>query len=1166
MLRDSSQFFYQSNAVSIVQATAFASTRYLIASVISGTKVRLAGQIYTHKADYNGTLGWSNTLKWREWAFTGGQMFLSDAQDAAPELFVYLKLSSASYGTTGTMAFSPNNYDFDGYLIPNNWPVYNRTDYESDEKYQEAEQSAKAIDLRRNIAHIDIKKLEDFCSVADNNATFLQQDDGNSFYISIGRLYVKDGVRIFEAWDTAHPGGTLGTNYSEETGDDSMFSIYESGGKYILPSMPFWQLAIKDQLMLFGQAIKNIVTSADSFLSFVKRGSDGKYTQGDNTLVTAAAVDKNFVARYRDDDNDDHLLTLGQVHVVGKKWDTPESDVQEEEQVPSSKPAEDLAIFDHLDRDRHGAGVYRDQQGFLHLETDYLAVHNKLTAKEVEIQEVNYVGGSIVLTPADGFKPERVVPVNLVDGLWVDAPSTTPVPDISTSGISGVTTSSPSEGGAEAPAPPDAYKLMWRAVNADGVEIKNMWKVGDQALAQTFNVNTDSSQSHGSFYADGISSAFWWRVVLDVNDQLVTESTPITDSVDNQTESVSVAYHYIIVSNKASDPMHVAGTDIPHAGDAVVMLGHQQQPDENEADAKQRQSAIVLLAATSVPSIREYTGINTLNQLTDDNCAVQIQPDANKFTGTVTIENVEWNDDNLPPQIQTLINQYNNLYAQLSALQGISFNYVRNSAFLGDFLSPQVEGDRVVSGDTDMATEHLVHWNIAGADGTGVLPDTELTEDGSIRYWWAILVNGTLSQRLDMVPSKGVAFSMSFLADSSADGNVLTMTLGDLTHEFSLTKGQQLCTLENFTLSENGSVLSFSGSARITRIMLNPGTKVQEWGFNVLDNTDTTAYYSNLHYLMDAMRNGKTTISGGLILSSLINLGMWTKGSDGNDIFTPYSGMNGQINYFDGTPTPNETPAFWAGGALESSDGSIGNAVTTLRFYSRHPHAIPSDFDRANMVNAVIAMDGTAVFNKAIVRGDIYADNGYFKGNITGATGTFSGRIEANEGYFKGDITGARGTFSGAVNIANGMIQFHENGDGSLAGGKIRWDGNGGGLMIDGTIQVTEGFKYSPVLYGKESMGAMISAPMAIWVDDSDGVLTLPSIIAAHHGLQVIVVNASENKNAKLTIAVPATENHRIRWREGGELQEETSMTILAGSSVTFIFASTDWYFVARSY
>ncbi|MFC0228074.1 host specificity protein J [Serratia aquatilis] len=53
---------------------------------------------------------------------------------------------------------------------------------------------------------------------------------------------------------------------------------------------------------------------------------------------------------------------------------------------------------------------------------------------------------------------------------------------------------------------------------------------------------------------------------------------------------------------------------------------------------------------------------------------------------------------------------------------------------------------------------------------------------------------------------------------------------------------------------------------------------------------------------------------------------------------------------------------------------------------------------------AINSQTGNAQFNQVSVRGNVYADSGYFKG-----------AIYADSGYFRGDITGSNGTFSGTV-------------------------------------------------------------------------------------------------------------------------------------------------------
>lgn len=89
--------------------------------------------------------------------------------------------------------------------------------------------------------------------------------------------------------------------------------------------------------------------------------------------------------------------------------------------------------------------------------------------------------------------------------------------------------------------------------------------------------------------------------------------------------------------------------------------------------------------------------------------------------------------------------------------------------------------------------------------------------------------------------------------------------------------------------------------------------------------------------------------------------------------------------------------------------------------------------------------------------GNVTAKKGSFKGDITGATGTFSGQLNVNNnfivdstgsvtaksGSFKGDITGSSGTFGGQLNVNNKFIvdsSGNVNMNGSITlGGNITW-------------------------------------------------------------------------------------------------------------------------------
>lgn len=54
--------------------------------------------------------------------------------------------------------------------------------------------------------------------------------------------------------------------------------------------------------------------------------------------------------------------------------------------------------------------------------------------------------------------------------------------------------------------------------------------------------------------------------------------------------------------------------------------------------------------------------------------------------------------------------------------------------------------------------------------------------------------------------------------------------------------------------------------------------------------------------------------------------------------------------------------------------------------------------------------------------GNVYAEGGYFKGKLEGATGTFSGALEAASGTFIGKLEAATGSFSGEITAEKGTI------------------------------------------------------------------------------------------------------------------------------------------------
>ena len=120
-------------------------------------------------------------------------------------------------------------------------------------------------------------------------------------------------------------------------------------------------------------------------------------------------------------------------------------------------------------RGESGISIYQDEQGSWHIDAEYLNVHRKLTAEEVEIMKTSQIKGKVV-NSAGGFvisKIDRIV------GAW---------------------------------------RCYFRQEDADGRRIYNSMRVDDLALCETFNLIDAGGQ---------LSNHYWHRRVTDVGTDYV---------------------------------------------------------------------------------------------------------------------------------------------------------------------------------------------------------------------------------------------------------------------------------------------------------------------------------------------------------------------------------------------------------------------------------------------------------------------------------------------------------------------------------------------------------------------------------------------------------------------------------------------------------------------
>ena len=257
-----------------------------------------------------------------------------------------------------------------------------------------------------------------------------------------------------------------------------------------------------------------------------------------------------------------------------------------------------------------GGSIYQDQENNVYAEFDFLNVRKKMNVSEVEIQEANYVGGSIVVTPANGV----VI---------------TYVGDDETQGL---------------------LRCYYNAGNPEGGEYtKPTWQEGDLAYSQTWNFYDANEESDGDESDAGNISHYWWRLCKGA-------------FLDEEEGSEHYGQYYLLISTNEGE--YGVQSDLPQVGDKVVMLGHIQQNGESAAEAEKRQGAIMIAAAggeADIPYIRVFNNIHEFS-LESATIVHQIS-----YNGLIT-NTKNWNL-NIDLGTGTVVNKtFNQVYGEIDSI------------------------------------------------------------------------------------------------------------------------------------------------------------------------------------------------------------------------------------------------------------------------------------------------------------------------------------------------------------------------------------------------------------------------------------------------------------------------------------------------------------------
>lgn len=191
--------------------------------------------------------------------------------------------------------------------------------------------------------------------------------------------------------------------------------------------------------------------------------------------------------------------------------------------------------------------------------TDYLTVLKSAHFFELIIDKIRAAGGSLILTPADGFTIEKVV-----------------------------------DNGND-------YTLFWKATDGEKKRV-NMWEAGDQALCQAFNKGVNTAGN----YTD-VQTKYYWSLVTAAGVWTAGGNEPVEVEYPDGSSEIS---NYITISK--SD-IAQGCTLNPEIGDDIVMLGNRNIA---QAGKLNRGTAIYIAAYNSIdggltaPCFATYSGID----------------------------------------------------------------------------------------------------------------------------------------------------------------------------------------------------------------------------------------------------------------------------------------------------------------------------------------------------------------------------------------------------------------------------------------------------------------------------------------------------------------------------------------------------------------------------
>ena len=314
-------------------------------------------------------------------------------------------------------------------------------------------------------------------------------------------------------------------------------TIKEEDGK-----IPTYEITLReDKEVGTIQKIQQQISSLESG----NGGTGGGLTTAQVKSQVAAEGSKHFLSK-QSDDTAQGLITF----LKGLKLGSDYSVGSDGKAILSEVLLNVLRSIDFNDAEQTGFAFERRADGKYKLSITDLIVWGKAIFNTLQIRELSYVGGNIVLSPS----ASKITSVKEVY-------------DEETNELTG-------------------WKCYLLADDGTTATF-NTWKKLDQCRCKTFNIQ--------SGVYENVSNKDYWRLVTDVS----TENEAITDEQGNELyDGKKFAWIEIAKDNC------MEGSDIPSAGDTIVLMGNRKDTD--------RQNLLMMeTEGDNAPSITMYRGINS---------------------------------------------------------------------------------------------------------------------------------------------------------------------------------------------------------------------------------------------------------------------------------------------------------------------------------------------------------------------------------------------------------------------------------------------------------------------------------------------------------------------------------------------------------------------------